>query len=365
MNFDLPPHVLALEVEAREVAEKAVASLESREDSWVIGFDRELSRELGRRGWLGMTWPKEAGGHGRSALERHVVMETLITAGAPVGASWFADRQIGPSLIAFGTTEQKARFLPEIMAGEAVWCIGMSEPDAGSDLAGIRTRAVQKGDRYLVNGQKIWTSFAAKADYCYLITRTDADAPPHKGMSEFVVPMSTPGITVRPIRDMTGNDHFCEVWFEDVEVPVQNLVGEEHNSWRQLMRQLEHERGGIDRLVSNRLLFRDLVGRADMNDPVLRQAVADLEIRFRIGRLLVLREVLRQAPPSFSAATKIFCTDVEQRVAAFAGAALGTAAVLWGRVARSICYAPAYTIQGGTSLILRNILGERVLGLPR
>jgi alkylation response protein AidB-like acyl-CoA dehydrogenase len=365
MNFDLPPEVAALAAEAREFADSITATLDQREDSWITGFDREVSRELGRRGWIGMTWPREAGGHGRPALERHVVVETLITAGVPIAASWFADRQIGPTLIAFGTDEQRARYLPEIMAGEALWCLGMSEPGAGSDLAGIGTRAQRDGDEFVVNGQKIWTSFAAKADYCYLIARTDPDAPPHKGMSEFIVPMDTAGITVRPILDMTHNDHFCEVWFDDVRVPAANLVGEQNGSWRQVMRQLEHERGGIDRLVSNRRLFQDVLARCDRSDPCLRQQAADIESRFRIGRMLVLREVLGQAPPSFSAATKVFCTDVEQRVADFAAAALGAEAVLWGRVARAVCYAPAYTIQGGTSTILRNIVGERVLGLPK
>jgi len=232
MKFDLPPEVVALAAEARELADEVTASLDQREDSWIIGYDRELSRELGRRGWLGMTWPREAGGHGRTPLERHVVVEALITAGAPVGASWVADRQIGPTLIAFGTDQQRARYLPQIMAGEALWCLGMSEPNAGSDLAAIRTRAQRDGDEYVINGQKTWTSFAAKADYCYLIARTDPDAPAHKGMSEFIVPMDLPGITVRPIRDMTHLDHFCEVWFEDVRVPAAGLVGEEHGSWR-------------------------------------------------------------------------------------------------------------------------------------
>jgi alkylation response protein AidB-like acyl-CoA dehydrogenase len=365
MNFDLPVGAAALAAEVREFAESVTAGLELREDSWIAGYDREVSRELGRRGWIGMTWPLEAGGHGRSPLERHVVIETLITAGVPIAASWFADRQIGPTLIAFGTPQQRARYLPEIMAGEVLWCLGMSEPGAGSDLAGIRTRAERSGQDFVVNGQKIWTSFAAKADYCYLIARTDPDAPPHKGMSEFIVPMDAPGITVRPILDMTHTGHFCEVWFDNVHVPAANLVGTENGSWRQVMRQLEHERGGIDRLVSNRLLFQDTLARCDTTDPVLRQRAADIESRFRIGRLLVLREVLGQAPPSFSAATKVFCTDLEQRVAEFAAAALGAEAMLWGRAARAVCYAPAYTIQGGTSLILRNIVGERVLGLPR
>ncbi|MCZ7527960.1 MAG: acyl-CoA dehydrogenase family protein, partial [Acidimicrobiia bacterium] len=196
-----------------------------------------------------MTWPVEFGGGGRPPIERFVVTEQLIIHGAAIAASWVADRQMGPSIIAFGTREQQERFLPGILAGETCWCIGMSEPDAGSDLAGIRTRAERDGDEFVLNGAKIWTSWAHEADYCYLIARTNATARPHEGLSELIVDMRSPGITVRPIIDMTGDAHFCEVVFEDVRVPAANLVGALDGSWRQLMRQLEHERGGIDRLM--------------------------------------------------------------------------------------------------------------------
>jgi alkylation response protein AidB-like acyl-CoA dehydrogenase len=177
--------------------------------------------------------------------------------------------------------------------------------------------------------------------------------------------MDTPGITVRPIMDMTTNRHFCEVWYEDVRVPATNLVGQEGGSFKQTMRQLEHERGGIDRLISNRALYLDALELADTTDPLVRQEIARLETGYRLGRLLVLRETLRQAPPSFSAATKTFCTEHEQRVAAFVARTIGPDAMVWGRWARGICYAPAYTIMGGTSNVLRSIIGERVLGLPR
>jgi alkylation response protein AidB-like acyl-CoA dehydrogenase len=246
----------------------------------------------------------------------------------------------------------------------------MSEPDAGSDVAAVRTRAVRDGDDFVVTGQKIWTSGAAVSDHCYLVARTDPDAPPHAGLSELLVDMRSPGISTKPIVDMTGNDHFCEVFFDDVRVPAVNLVGELHGSFRQIMRQMEHERGGIDRLVSNRTLYRDCLPLADRADVVVRQEIAALESGYRIGRHLVLREVLGQAPKGFSAATKTFCTELEQRVASFCSSALGPAATLaepgiTRRVARNICYAPAYTIMGGTTQILRNIIGERLLGLPR
>jgi alkylation response protein AidB-like acyl-CoA dehydrogenase len=365
MDFNWSPELLALQAEAEEVAAKAVAAYGVHDDGWINGHARELSRELGRRGWIGMMWPVEYGGHGRTAIERFVVSEALLAAAAPVGGSWFADRQMGPTLIAYGTEEQKKAFLPGILAGETTWCIGMSEPDAGSDLASLKTRAVRDGDEFVINGQKIWTSFGELADYCYLICRTSTDGPKHAGISEIVVPMDTPGITVQPIKDMTTNRHFCEVWYEDVRVPAENLVGQEGGSFKQTMRQLEHERGGIDRLLSNRALYLDAMEHADTTDPLVRQEVARLETGYRLGRLLVLRETLKQAPPSFSAATKTFCTEHEQRVADFVSRTVGADAMVWGRSARGVCYSPAYTIMGGTSNVLRNIIGERVLGLPR
>jgi len=366
MDFEWSPELRALRREAEDVADKAIAEHGIHDDAWINGYSREFSRALGRRGWIGMTWPTEWGGGGRSVLERFVVTETLLMKGAPIAASWFADRQMGPTLLAYGTDEQKRAFLPGIISGDTGWCIGMSEPDSGSDLASLTTRAVRDGDTYVVNGQKIWTSFGETADYCYLICRTSTEGPPHAGISELIVDLKdTPGITINPIKDMTTNRHFCEVWYDDVRVPVTNLVGTEGGSWKQTMRQLEHERGGIDRLVSNFAIYREVRPLADTADPLVRQRIAAIETGYRIGRLLVLREVTGQAPKQFSAATKSFCTEHEQRVADFIATVLGPEATLWGRPAHAICYAPAYTIMGGTSNVLRNIIGERVLGLPR
>jgi alkylation response protein AidB-like acyl-CoA dehydrogenase len=372
VDFSLPPALSELAADAERVALEAGRRSSFPEDSWIVGYDPAFTREIGRRGWIGMTWPVEEGGHGRTALERFVVYEQLIKHGAPICAGWFADRQMGPTLLQFGSPEQRRRWLPGIVAGESMWCIGMSEPDAGSDVASLRTRAEPASDGWVVNGQKVWTSGAAHADWCYLIARTDPDAPKHAGLSELVVDMHAPGVDVRTIRDMTSNEHFCEVTFTDVRVPASNLIGERNGSFRQLMRQMEHERGGIDRLVSNFALYRDVVPRVDRTDPLVRQEVAAIETAYRIGRLLVLRETLHQAPPGFSAATKTFGTEFEQRLAGFCARWLGPAALVWGdgtglggRAARAVCYAPAYTIMGGTVSILRNVLGERVLGLPR
>jgi alkylation response protein AidB-like acyl-CoA dehydrogenase len=365
MDFAWTPEQDELRDQARRVAVDAVARFGRHNDSWINGYSKEFAIEMAALGWIGMTWPVEHGGGGRPPIDRLIVGEELIAAGAPLAAMWFADRQMGPTLIAYGRPDQQAEYLPKILSGETTWCIGMSEPNAGSDLASLTTRAERDGDHWVINGQKIWTSFGAVADYCYLICRTSADGPPHAGISEIVVPMTTPGIEVRPITDMTTNRHFCEVFFSDVRVPIENLVGVEGAAFKQTMRQLEHERGGIDRLVSNRALFELARARADTTDPLVRQEIAAIETGYRIGRILVVREVLKQAPAGFSAATKCFCTEHEVRVAEFVFRVLGPEATLWDDVTHGLVYAPGYTIMGGTSNVMRNILGERVLGLPR
>ncbi len=365
MDFAWTSEQIDLRHQAHQVAKDAVSRFGKHNDTWMNGYSKEFSRELASRGWIGMTWPTEFGGGGRPAIDRLIVFEEMITLGAPIAASWFGDRQMGPSLIAFGTSEQQKRFLPGIISGIATWCIGMSEPNSGSDLASISTSAVLDGDEWLINGQKIWTSFAAIADYCYLVCRTSNDGPPHAGISEIIVPMNTPGIDIRPIKDLTTNKHFCEVFYTDVRVPKHNLVGHPGAAFKQTMRQLEYERGGIDRLMSNRALYDQALARADKTDPLIRQEIAALETGYRIGRILVIRESLKQAPVGFSAATKCFCTEHEWRVAQFVSKVFGAQAMLWNDLSEGVCYAPAYTIMGGTANVMRNILGERVLGLPK
>jgi len=366
MDYSWPSDLDELAAEAAQWVAEATSDLFTTDDGWLVGYSREFTKRLAVRGWIGMTWPLEAGGAGRPEVERFVVTEQLLLGGAPMAGSFFPDRQIGPVLLTYGTEEQQRRFLPEMRAGEAQWCIGMSEPDAGSNVAGIRTTAVRDGDRFIVNGQKIWTSGAKEANYCYLICRTDPDAPPHKGMSELIVDMSSPGITVNPIKDNSGDAHFNEVFFDNVEVPADRLVGELNNSFGQTMRQLEHERGGIDRLASNQRLYLDTKPLADTTHPLVRQRMARIETGYRIGRDMVLRNVLRQTPfAQYSAITKTWCTEFEQEVASFVGDVAGADTMLWNRVSRNVVYAPAYTIMGGTTQILRNIIGERVLGLPR
>ncbi|HVE18929.1 MAG TPA: acyl-CoA dehydrogenase family protein, partial [Ilumatobacteraceae bacterium] len=211
MDFTWTPEQIELREQARKVATEAVERFGRHNDSWINGYSKEFSKEMAAHGWIGMTWPTEFGGGGRPAIERLIVGEEMIKAGAPIAAFWFADRQMGPSLITYGRPDQQDEFLPQILSGETTWCIGMSEPDAGSDLASLKTAAVRDGDDWVINGQKIWTSFGEVADYCYLICRTSTAGPPHAGISEIIVPMNTPGIEIRPIKDMTTNRHFCEV----------------------------------------------------------------------------------------------------------------------------------------------------------
>lgn len=380
MDFALTPEQQTFRQEIRDFLTQEVQPHDVVEDGWIVGFSREFSRKLGDRGWIGLTWPKKYGGQERSYLDRVVLTEELLRAGAPVAAHWLGDRQVGPALLAYGSEEQKAEILPRVTKGDIVFCLGMSEPGAGSDLASLRTKAVEEGDSFSLTGQKIWTSFAHVADYAYLVARTDANAPKHKGISEFLIDMRTPGITVRPLVDITGEHHFNEVFFDNVRVEKKWLIGEKNRGWYQIASQLDYERSGIERLLSNYPLFRDTVryaqesGRA--KDPLVRNQLAQMQIELDMGRFMVYKVawLLSQGhvPNHEAAMAKCFCTEVEQRIAQGISGLLGDYAVLLpgspaarlaGRVAREYLYAPAYTIQGGTSNVLRNIMAIRGLGL--
>lgn len=380
MDFALTPEQKAFRAEIRAFLVREVPPHRAREDGWITGFSPEFSRKLGARGWIGVTWPKQYGGQEKTYLDRVILTEELLRAGAPVAAHWIGDRQIGPALLAYGSEEQKREILPRITKGELVFCLGMSEPGAGSDLASLRTRAVEDGDDFLITGQKIWTSFAHVADYIYLVARTDPHAPKHKGISEFLVDMKTPGVTVRPLVDLTGEHHFNEVFFDNVRVPKRWLIGEKNRGWYQIAAQLDYERSGIERLLSNYPLFRDVVEyareRGLVDDPLVRNQLAQMHVELEVGRFLVYKVawlLTQGGVPNYEAAlAKCYCTEVEQRIAQTVSSILGDyalllpgspAARLGGRAAREYLYAPAYTIQGGTSNVLRNIMAIRGLGL--
>jgi len=363
-------------------------SFEVHSDAWLCGFSPEFSRKLGEKGWIGLCWPKEYHGKGKSYIHRLVLTEELLRYGAPAAAHWFGDRQMGPSIIRHGSAEQKEYFLPRIAQGEACFGIGMSEPDAGSDLASVKTRAVEDGDDYLIDGQKVWTSGAHHVDYLYLVARTDPDAPKHKGISEFIVDMKLPGIEVRPLVDMTGAHHYNEVFFDNMRVPKTSLVGEKNRGWYQITAQLDYERSGIERLMTNYPIYRDLIeyvkkakrrGIPLAEEQVVRHKLADLQVQYEVGRLLTYRVawVLDQGRlPNYEAAmAKAFCTAFEQHLAKVATQILGAYGQLrqgskWvppefrESATESYLFSPGYSLQGGTSEILRNIVALRGLGLP-
>ncbi len=258
MRFDLPdapPHAEALRRELRDFLADAGQDWtpEIRARSWM-GFDRGFSRAVGARGWIGMTWPAAYGGGEKSGLERIVVLEEMLAAGAPVGAHWIGDRQSGPLILRLGTEEQRTRILPGIARGELAFCIGLSEPEAGSDLANLRTKCERTPNGWKLNGRKIWTTFAHKSDYMIALVRT-SPAPEggsrHAGLSQFLVDLRLSGISIRPIRDLAGEDSFNEVTFDDVMLRPDDLLGEEGAGWAQATSELAFERSGPDRYLSS------------------------------------------------------------------------------------------------------------------
>ncbi|MBI4560468.1 MAG: acyl-CoA dehydrogenase family protein [Candidatus Rokubacteria bacterium] len=383
MEFGFTAEQRALRQEVRDFLahELPVEARPFPEDGWIAGFSLSFSRKLGARGWIGLTWPSRYGGQERSPLDRLIITEELLRAGAPVAAHWLGDRQVGPALLAYGSEEQKAEFLPRIARGEVVFCLGMSEPGAGSDLASLKTLAAEDAGGFVISGQKVWTSFAHQADYCYLVARTDLEAPKHRGISEFLISMRTPGITIRPLRDIVGEHHFNEVFLDEVRVPKSALIGEKNRGWYQIASQLDFERGGIERLISNYPLFRDALEHARKSgltrDPRVRDRLARLSLELEVGRLLVYKVAwitsLGKVPNWEAALSKCFGTELEQEIGETVLGLLGPHGLLLsgtprapldGRAARAALYAPAYTIQGGTANILRNIIAVRGLGLP-
>src|SRR5215211_3785662 len=278
--------------EVREflAAELAAGTFSTHVDTWLSGVDPAFSRKLGERGWLGMTWPRRYGGHERSAMERYAVTEELLAAGAPVAAHWIADRQSGPNLLAYGTEKQRQEILPRIAAGECFFVIGMSEPDSGSDLASIRTRASRNADGdWVVNGAKVWTSNAHFSHYGIVLVRTSPSdsSNRHAGMSQLLIDLSLPGITINPIRILDGGHHFNEVVFDDVVVPGDMLLGKEGDGWHQVTAELAFERSGPERFLSTYPLVAEFARRvADSGDP------AGLVTLGRVSaRLLALRQM--------------------------------------------------------------------------
>ncbi len=373
---ELPDSAESLRGEVREFLATELDGYPARKraETWM-GWDAAFSEKMGERGWIGMTWPKEYGGHERSALDRYVVLEEMLSAGAPVGAHWIGDRQSGPLLLNYGTEEQRQKYLPRIASGKCYFCIGMSEPDSGSDLASVRTRAERTNDGWRVNGTKLWTSGAHRAHVMIALFRTSKDEDNrHGGLTQFLVDLDTPGITVRPIKDLSGNAHFNEVVFEDAIIPDSQRVGEEGGGWNQVTAELAYERSGPERYLSCYPLVTELVEELSREGEVSDRAEVE------IGRVVAEIATLRQMSVSVAGMLEAGLNPaLEASVVKDLGALLeqrtpGLAADLLERpfhvgaggldeaAAYLVQNAPSFSLRGGTREILRGIIA-RGLGL--
>jgi alkylation response protein AidB-like acyl-CoA dehydrogenase len=352
-------------------------------------FRLDWERKLFQGGWNGIAWPKKYGGRGATLIEQAIFAEEMAKAKAPEGLNIIGRNLVATTLFLHGDEAQRERYLPKIISGEEVWCQGFSEPNAGSDLASLKCRAIRDGDHFLVDGQKIWTSFAQYAQWCILLARTDPTAPKHKGISFLLVDMQTPGITIRPLKQISGENEFNETFFDDVRVPVENLVGELNNGWKIAMTTLAYERGPEDALGRQirfkqelQLLLRIATqlkrgSSAVIADPVLRQKLAKSIVEIEIMRLNCLRSfsrALKGTPRGAEASlNKLYWSHAMQGMYEAALEALGPLAPLddsdaaagGGRFQLGFLRSRAFTIYSGSSEIQRNIIAERVLGLPK
>jgi alkylation response protein AidB-like acyl-CoA dehydrogenase len=345
-----------------------------------------FTKKLAAKGWLTQSWPKEYGGQDAGHIRQLVYNEEMAYHQAP-GQTMGTDR-VGPTIILFGTAEQKAEFLPKIISNDLNWCQGFSEPGSGSDLASLQTRAVRDGDFWVINGQKIWTSGAQRADHMILLARTDPDAPKHRGISYFLMDMKSPGVTVRPLVQMTGQAGFNEVFFEDVRIPANRMVGELNRGWYVSTATLDFERSGIGRVIGGIRTYEQVVAYAKQtpsttgegvlfDEQPIRHALADIGLTFAVGRLLSYRVAWMQSQklvPNYEASmAKTLGTELHQKLARVAINAIGMPgqvmsgpqAPLNGTVGNFYLSTVSLTIAAGTSEINRNIIATRGLGLPR
>lgn len=351
-------------------------------DAWLSGWDESFSRRLAEHGWVGMTIPREYGGHGRSALERYVVVEELLAAGAPVAAHWVSDRQVGPNLLRYGSEPLKRRYLPAIAQGACYFAIGLSEPDAGSDLAAVRTTGTRADGGWTVSGTKIWTSGAHRAHALIALLRT---GPPdgrqrHVGLSQLLIELDQPGVTIRPIISMTGEHHFNEVVFDAVFVPDEQVVGTIGDGWAQVTSELAYERSGPERLLSTFVLLDTLVGElaarsGDLGSDDLGSGGAAGAVGRVVSRLWACRQMslavagalaAGEAPEIAAALVKDVGTRLESEIIEVARMLTATLRVepdpegsgMAGLLAQAVLHAPGFTLRGGTNEILRGIVAR-------
>ena len=359
---------------------------EETEESWALA--REFQRKLGQKGWLAPACPREYGGLELSHMKRLVLAEELAYSRAPVGievevtVNWVA-----PSIMLFGTEVQKKGYISRVARGDIIFCLGYSEPNAGSDLASLQTRAVEVGDEYVINGQKTWCSYGHLADYCWLAARTDPDASKHKGISMFIVDMNTPGITVRPLINILNRHSFNEVFFDDVRIPRENLVGQKNNGWYQLMIALDFERSSIGYAAMNQRIIEELVkyakeatrnGEPLANDPLIRNELAQVAVENEVARMMAYRIAWmfsKGLHPSYeSSMSMILASEVIRHTANTGMRILGHYgeldrdskwAVMNARLGRMCLSSLSIGVGGGSNEIQRNIIAMRGLGLPR
>ena len=352
-------------------------------------FLRAWQKQVYQAGWAGISWPKEYGGRGATLMEQVIFNEEMARAAAPPLANVLGLSLIGPTIIAFGTDAQKKRFLPNILSADEIWCQVFSEPNAGSDLANVRTHARLEGDHYILNGQKVWNSYGWAADWCALLTRSDPNSTKHQGLTYILVDMKSPGVEVRPLRQLTGESEFCEIFFHDVRTPAINVLGKVGDGWNVAIGTLAHERATLgagvqivmkrqfDRLVE---LAHSTVrnGKPAAEDPVVRQKLGQCYTDIEIMRLNQMRAISRinqkGVPGPEGSVLKIFWTELNQRFQQIATELLGPYATLTkgdphaiddGQWAYSFLRARGNTIEAGTSEVQRNIIGHFVLGLPK
>jgi alkylation response protein AidB-like acyl-CoA dehydrogenase len=347
-------------------------------DEETLARMREWNRLLADAGYAAIAWPRQYGGRGAGLMEQVVFAEEMSRAEAPATLNPLGISNIAPAIIEHGTEDQRRQLLPAMLRGDDIWCQGFSEPDAGSDLAALKTSAVRDGDHYVVNGQKVWNTLGHLATWCELLVRTDPAAPKHRGISCLLVDMRAEGVEVRPLVTITGEREFNEIFFTDVRVPVANLLGPEHDGWRVAMTTLVHERGGVANLhlgvrkkIARLLTLAKETPVGDgtaADDPVLRQRLARVYLEGEYLKLLSDRAVSgalhgRPAGPETSIA-KLVWSELEQRVAEVAGEVLGPAANTgeWGR---DRVYSRALTIAGGTTQVNKNVIAQRILGMPK
>ena len=396
MDFSYSPEEIAFRDELRGWLKENLPSdwgervFEPDDEDERARFRLAWERKLFRGGWNGINWPKKYGGRGATLVEQAIFSEEMARARAPEGLNIIGRNLVGTTLLHHGTEAQRKRFLPKILAGEEVWCQGFSEPNAGSDLASVRCQAVLHGDHFVVDGRKIWTSFAQYAQWCILLARTDSTVPKHHGISFLLVDMGSPGISIRPLKQISDESEFNETFFENVKVPVSNLVGELNGGWQIAMTTLAYERGPedslarqvrfkqeMDRLLKTLCTLKQGSARA-VDNPVIRdklaRSIAEIEI-MRLNALRYFSRTLRGKPRGAEASIcKLYWSHAAQNMYETTLEALGPLAsvsggdplsVADGRYQLSYLHSRGFTIYSGTSEIQRNIIAERVLGLPK